>query len=201
MQGGEITGNYSQRQGGGVFIWHNARFSASGTSSITNNEGVGSSKAICSRGYTEMMGKAQADKIYIWNNNDISPDFSRERDSFTLAGNARAAGIVLAYDDTPANPQTRNFIRIAANGVNGTDPICRVDMEGHLTDYKFKTTNLNDWIGKKVLDGDSGLIGNPEFLKRFPLNTFVGQDTLSLSAYELKQEDGSKTHAILLKKP
>jgi hypothetical protein len=197
MMGGQITGNYSQRQGGGVFIWHNARFSASGTSSITNNEGVGSSKAICSRGYTEIMGKAQADKIYIWNNNDTSPDFSRQRDSFILAENARAGGIVLAYDDTPTNPHTRNFIRITAS-VPGTDPICRIDLEGHLTNYVFATTDISDWVGRKVLEVSTGISNTQALLDRFPLNTFVGKGTLSLSAYKLER-NGSTTEIVLRK--
>jgi hypothetical protein len=198
MIGGQITGNYSVRQGGGVFVWHNARFTASGTSSITNNEGVGSSKGICSRGLTEMMGKAQADKIYIWNNNPVSEGrFSAESDSFTLAENARAAGIVLAYDDTPTNPHTRNFINIAA-AVPGSDPICRIDLEGHLTNYVFATTDINDWIGRKVLEVGTGIPNTQALLDRFPLNTFVGKGTLSLSAYKLERDAG--TVRILLKK-
>jgi hypothetical protein len=194
MLAGEIKGNYSVRQGGGVVVWHNARFTASGTSSITNNEGVGSSKAICSRGVTEMMGKAQADKIYIWNNNPVSAgSFNNQPDSFTLAENARAAGIVLAYDDTPGSPQTRNFIIIAANVTGTSDPIARIDLEGHLTNYVFKDTNLNDWIGKKVLEGDSGLIGNKTFLKRFPLNTFVGGSTIPLEGYYHLEQKGTSS--------
>jgi hypothetical protein len=44
MDGGEITGNNANRQGGGVFVhWGDARFTASGSSNITGNSGVGSS--------------------------------------------------------------------------------------------------------------------------------------------------------------
>jgi hypothetical protein len=202
MLAGQVNGNNSVRQGGGVFVWHNARFSASGTSSITNNEGVGSSKAICSRGYTEMMGKAQADKIYIWNNNPVAEgSFANEPDTFTLAENARAVGIVLAYDDTSPGPQTRNFINILA-AVPGTDPICSIDLEGHLTNYQFKDTNLNDWIGKTVLKVSTGLGASQtsDLLARFPLNTFVGGSTVSLAPYKLERETSGSISVILKKK-
>jgi hypothetical protein len=197
MMEGQISANTSIRQGGGVFVWHNARFSASGTSSITGNEGVGSSKAICSRGYTEMMGRAQADKIYIWNNNDNSdgntPAFSEQRDSFTLAENARAAGIVLAYDDTPTRPQTRNYIIITAS-LPGSGPICLIDLEGRLTNYKFVYTDLNDWIDKRIID----VVYPSSDFQRFPLNTFVGGSTVSLGSYELARN--GTTNRIELKK-
>jgi hypothetical protein len=197
MLAGSISGNNSTRQGGGVFVWHNARFTASGTSSITGNDGTGSSKGICSRGYTEMMGRAQADKIYIWNNNDDTPAFNSERDSFTLAENARAAGIVLAYDDTnDSTRQTRNFVRFVDTSPAGTDQVCLIDLEGHLTNYQFKDTNLNDWIGKdgngddiKILEVDAST-SEATVRQRFPLNTFVGGTTLTLKGKYLKKTIG-----------
>ncbi|MDR1637838.1 MAG: hypothetical protein LBR93_10945, partial [Treponema sp.] len=199
MLGGEINGiNSSLRQGGGVFVWHNARFSASGTSSITGNQGVGSSKGICSRGYTEMMGRAQADKIYIWNNNPVSEgSFSAEPDSFTLAENARAVGIVLAYDDTPTSPQTRNFISFTDTTTPGSDQVCLIDLEGHLTNYQFKETELNnDWVGKKILEVDSSATENV-IRQRFPLNTFVGGSTITLKGkYYLKKTSGGTTVSL-----
>jgi hypothetical protein len=74
MLGGEITGNTATRQGGGVFVhWGGARFTASGDSTITGNDGVGSSKAICNRGTTELLGNARADKVYVWNYDDDPP--------------------------------------------------------------------------------------------------------------------------------
>ncbi|MDR0642700.1 MAG: hypothetical protein LBG07_09605, partial [Treponema sp.] len=182
MDGGNISGNYSKRQGGGVFVWHNARFNASGNSSILNNDGVGSSKAICSRGYTEMMGNARADKIYIWNNND-NPKFSQEPDSFNIAQNARANGIVLAYDDSDSGRhQTRNYINIL--GLNGSDPVATIDLEGHLTDGLFKTMDLEpDWLGKTLIKTN-----NSADIARFPLGTFVGSGTRSLSSYEIVRD-------------
>ncbi|MDR1909695.1 MAG: right-handed parallel beta-helix repeat-containing protein [Spirochaetaceae bacterium] len=175
MLGGSIVNNTSVRQGGGVFIGHNSRFSASGNSSITGNEGVGSSKAICSRGYTEMMGNAQADKIYIWNNNGI-PAFAQQPDSFTLAENARATGIVLAYADDYCN-----FINIAASAAYGSDQICIIDLEGHLTNGAFKDTNLSgDWLNRALIKGNNANLR--AVVNRIPLNTFVGGSTLNLAA-------------------
>jgi hypothetical protein len=182
MDGGNISGNYSKRQGGGVFIWHNARFSASGNSSILNNDGVGSSKAICSRGYTLLTGNARADKIYIWNNND-SPKFSREPDSFTISENARADGIVLAYDDSDSGAhQTRNHINVA--NLSGIDTVATIDLEGHLTDNAFKTMDLEgDWLGKTLIKSSIASISTD--IARFPLGTFVGSGTRSLSSYKI----------------
>jgi hypothetical protein len=190
MLGGDISSNKSTRQGGGVFVWHDSRFSASGTSSITGNEGVGSSKAVCSRGLTELMGSARADKVYIWNNSGKN-SFNQEHDSFILAENARVGGIALAY-----SPDNINFIIVTASGVGGTDRIALIDLEGHLTNGLFVDTDLNyDWLNKKVLDGtltalsavvDTDINTND----RYALNTFVGGSVRSLAAYYVDPADG-----------
>jgi hypothetical protein len=192
MQGGEVAGNYSKRQGGGVFVWHDARYTASGNSSILNNDGVGSSKAICSRGLTEMRGNAKADKVYIWNNPwnpGNTPRFGNEPDSFTIAEYARADGIVLAYDDTPGSPQTRNYIDIKGS-IPGTDPIATIDLEGHLTNYVFATTDLEgDWLNRSLVKGSFNEVR--AVIDRFPLGAFVGSRTLSLGPYKLGNESGN----------
>jgi hypothetical protein len=191
MQGGEVAGNYSKRQGGGVFVWHNARFTASGNSSILNNDGVGSSKAVCSRGYTEMRGNARADRIYIWNNPwnpDNVPEFRDEPDSFTITENARVNGIALAYDDTPGSIQTRNYIDIRTS-IPGTDIIATIDLEGHLTDGVFATTELEgDWLNRSLLKGNFNDVTN--VISRFPLEAFVGSSTRSLSPYKISSGSG-----------
>jgi hypothetical protein len=183
MQGGSITSNYSKRQGGGVFVHSKAVFNASGFSSITGNDGVGSSKGLCSRGVTEMVGNAQADTVYVWN--PLAEDGGIDANMFTMAQNARVGGVVLAH-----STEKRNFINLA-NTIDGAGPIANIDLEGHLTppNYTFVDTNIKDWLDKAILVGaDSTLTAN---IQRFSLGTFVGGTTLSLSPYELKVVDHS----------
>jgi hypothetical protein len=181
MDGGAINGNYSVRQGGGVFVWHNALFNASGSASILNNDGVGSSKDMCSRGYTELMGGAQTGRVYVWNNNDEGYKFSQERDSFTISGNAMInTGVVLAYDDSKTLPQTRNYINIDSLMGSGT---MTIDLEGHLTNYKFATMDLEpDWLGKTLIKTN-----NAADIDRFTLGSFVGSGTRLLSSYKINK--------------
>jgi hypothetical protein len=179
MLGGSITGNSSNRQGGGVFVhWGSARFTASGDSLIAGNDGVGSSKAICNRGITEMMGNAQADKVYVWNYDD---DAVKDQ-SFTLGGNARIGGLVLAY-----SAYNRNYLIIAPSGVSGTDQICRIDLEGHLTGGLFKDfTPDADWLGKKLIEGDAG--GDLAVFinsSRIALGSFTGSKTVDLTDHKI----------------
>jgi hypothetical protein len=167
MLGGEITGNTANRQGGGVFVHWNARLSASGNSAISGNTGVGSSAAICNRGITEMMGNAQADKVYVWNYDD---DKSQQQ-SFVIAQNARVGGIVLAY-----SVSNSNFLTIYENP-SGTDQICTIDLEGHLNDSGSFVGDLEpDWLNKKIIEGNLSISG---LLDRLPLGTFVGGETIS----------------------
>jgi hypothetical protein len=178
MQGGSITGNYSNRQGGGVFVhWGLARFTASGNSLITGNDGVGSSKAICNRGTTELMGNAQADTIYVWNyDEDEPPTNDADVQSFTLGGNARIGGLVLAH-----SAHNRNYLTIAPDGVTGSDQICRIDLEGHLVGSGFAPNNLTgDWVGKKLVTGNFSSI-----LNRLPLGSFTGTKTENLANYKI----------------
>ncbi|MDR2079995.1 MAG: hypothetical protein LBP74_09775, partial [Treponema sp.] len=177
MQGGEITGNSTNRQGGGVFVYwatsttETARFTASGNSSITGNAGVGSSAAICNRGITEMRGNAQADKIYVWNNE------SAVAQSFTLAENARAGGVVLAH-----SASNSNVITIASpSSITGNSRIAIIDLEGHLNNSdKLSGTIAGDWLGKKLLVVSSG---SPAiYIDRLPLGTFVGTATSNIAA-------------------
>jgi hypothetical protein len=192
MWGGEISGNYSKRQGGGVFVWHNARFRASGYSKFLNNTGVGSSTDICSRGYTVMQGHTLADRIYIWNNNG-TPEFA-EPDEFFIGEFARVnTGIVLAYDDTPANPRTRNRITVynPDSGVpTPSDLIGNIDLEGHLTDGSFKTMDLEpDWLNVDLVEEGAYIITPGEGVKRFSLGTFVGSGSKTLgSSYKLNDD-------------
>jgi hypothetical protein len=176
MLGGSITDNTSTRQGGGVFIAYNSRFTASGSASITNNPGVGSSKDICNRGYTEMRGSARANKVYVW----ISEQSVFNRgNAFNIAESARITGIVLAYSEYTGG----NLNKIYIADLTGTDQVCQIDFEMHLVNNysTFAETSINDWLGKQVVDNGS----NPVPVARFPLNTLVGKTTLVLSAYTL----------------
>jgi hypothetical protein len=215
MLGGSVTTNTSTRQGGGVFVGHNSRFSASGSSSIIGNSGVGSSKDICSRGYTELMGNAQANSIYIWNNNGNNY-FTNEFDSFTLGQNARAGGIVLAHDahttliNAPATQGAlvnTNYI-IIANDVTGTDQICLIDLEGHLTGGSFVDTNISgDWIGtssqpRPLVLGSATTLQNQVFINRLPLNTFTGGKVVNLAAsYKLVHPNSEGMLLLAPKEP
>jgi hypothetical protein len=183
MQGGSITSNYSKRQGGGVFVHSEAVFNASGNSSITGNAGVGSSKGICSRGVTELTGNAQADTVYVWN--PLSADEGINANQFTLAQNARVGGTVLAH-----STEHRNYINLAST-ITGTGQISTIDLEGHLTppSYAFVDTDINDWLNQDppLLKSGSALSG---LVSRFPLGSFVGGRTLSLSPYKIDASTG-----------
>jgi hypothetical protein len=177
MLGGAITENESTRQGGGVFIAYHSRFTASGDASINNNKGVGSSKAICNRGYTEMRGNAQADSVYVWINEQST---YAGGNAFHIAESARIGGLVLAFSEySGPNPNKVNIEAID----NKTDPVCRIDFEMHLINNytTFAETSINDWLGKKVVENGSNLVP----VDRFPLNTLVGKTTMNLTAYKL----------------
>jgi hypothetical protein len=198
MLNGQMMNNSSVRQGGGVFVWSQALFWMDGNSSITANSGVGSAKAICSRGITTMRGNAQADKVYIWNyakgswNNGFG-------DEFTLMEGARISGLVLAFADDPID--NRNYINIVVSDrltplgqffSSGTDPITTIDLESRLTSGgSFSTTATveSDWIGKYLIKNDGNVIPAAQattLLKRFPLGSFTsGNPSLSLSKYKL----------------
>jgi hypothetical protein len=174
MLNGEITGNTANRQGGGVFVhWGEARYNASGDSTITGNTGVGSSKAICNRGITELMGNARADKVYVWNYDDGSVDDQ----VFKLAQNAQIAGVVLAY-----SAESVNVIEIV-DPFETTNTICTIDLESHLSNGLFAGQLEPDWLGKKVVIGNNGTLKKvlglePVGPNRLPLNSFTGQPSV-----------------------
>jgi hypothetical protein len=174
MLDGEVTGNTAKRQGGGVFVhWGDARFTASGNSTITGNEGVGSSKAICNRGTTEMMGSARADKVYVWNyDDDPPPPYNpNNNQSFKLAQNAQITGIVLAY-----SAENANVIEID-DPLTGTNTICTIDLESHLNSGGNFAGQLEpDWIGKNIIKGVDTTLTS--VLDRLPLNSFTGQPSV-----------------------
>ncbi|MDR1287809.1 MAG: autotransporter adhesin family protein [Treponema sp.] len=180
MENGSVTGNNATRQGGGVFIhWGAARFTASGNSSITGNDGVGSSKAICNRGTAEMTGNARADKVYIWDYGEDPPQ------SFTLAESAQVSGLVLAYSDID-----KSFVTIADTyPLDG--PVCTIDLESRLIGGLLHAP-INDWYGHTVISGNNGALKNliagssaadpvqsDPAKTRLPLNTFTGSPSLS----------------------
>jgi hypothetical protein len=192
MLNGEIAHNNAPlRQGGGVFVWSKALFTMDGNSSVTGNSGVGSAKAICSRGITEMRGNAQADSVYIWNyskgawNRGVG-------DQFTLTGGARISGLVLAFaDNAPAATDNRNYINIVStNGeffTPGTDRITTIDLESHLVNGSFakNVKPSEDWGNRfLVFNGNNEIPA--DVLKRFPLGTFTsGGAVQTLSTYKL----------------
>jgi hypothetical protein len=190
MEDGSVTGNNATRQGGGVFIhWGAARFTAAGNSSITGNEGVGSSKAICNRGTAAMTDNARADKVYIWDydEDDYDPITDPEQ-SFTLAKGAQVSGLVLAY-----SAHDKNFVTIA--GIEEpTDlwngPVCTIDLESRLIGGLLHGP-ISDWYGHRIIFGandalkkliadslSSGTVSSIEGT-RLPLNTFTGSPSLS----------------------
>jgi hypothetical protein len=177
MLNGEITGNTATRQGGGVFVhWGQARFTASGNSTITGNEGVGSSKAICNRGTTEMLGKARADKVYIWNYDGVNPE-----QSFTLTPDIQIDGIVLAY-----SANHKNYITLLGDSWPGTNTICTIDLESHLNNSGSFAGQLEpDWLDKKIITGsNAALTALVVTNNRLPLNSFTGQPSVyNLSAH------------------
>jgi hypothetical protein len=177
MQGGSITSNYSKRQGGGIFVHSGAVFNASGSSSITGNDGVGSSKGLCSRGVTEFMGNAQADTIYVWN--PLAEDGGIPNiDSFTLGENARVGGIVLAY-----SRDNLNYI-ILADNPEGTSQIGIIDLESHLNASGSFAGQLEpDWLDQTIITGNNTplekVLGiTPSGSSRLPLNSFTGQPSV-----------------------
>jgi hypothetical protein len=201
MLNGQITNNESTRQGGGVFVWSRSLFYADGDSSITNNSGVGSAKAICSRGITTMRGNAQADKVYVWNYSKGSWN-NGFGDEFTIMEGARINGLVLAFADDPQD--NRNYLNIVGSDrldwidghaqffTPGTLPITTLDLESHLTAtgaFDTKATIAGDWRGKYMIKNGGQEIPAAQaadILKRFPLGSFTyGGNTQSLSAYKL----------------
>ncbi|MDR1420021.1 MAG: autotransporter adhesin family protein [Treponema sp.] len=191
MLNGSVTGNTATRQGGGVFVhWGDARFTASGNSSITGNDGVGSSKAICNRGTAEMTDNARADKVYIWDyDEDNYIDATDPAQSFTLAKGAQVAGLVLAY-----SAHDKNYVTIT--GITNVDPdlwdgpVCTIDLESRLIGGLLHAP-LSDWYGHTVISGASDVLKNlisgsspagsvnSNADTRLPLNTFTGSPSLS----------------------
>ena len=186
MLNGKITNNSSTRQGGGVFVWSRSYFGMEGNSSVTNNSGVGSSKAICNRGITTMGGSSQADKVYIWNY--ASGTWGNGNgDEFTMMAGARVSGLVLAFADSPDN--NRNYINIVqSNGQffsGTTDPITTIDLESRLNangSFSATATIATDWKGKFLVKNGGSEIP-AALLKRFPLGSFTsGGPSVSVSA-------------------
>jgi hypothetical protein len=178
MMNGRIVSNTSTRQGGGVFVWSKALFYMDGDSAVTGNSGVGSAKAICSRGITTLRGHAQADSSYIWNyakgswNNGFG-------DEFTLMEGARVSALVLAFADDPQD--NRNYINLEVDPVSGafftggTEPITTIDLESRLnasSAFSATATIDGDWLNRYMVKNG----GNPipqNVLNRFPLGTFT----------------------------
>jgi hypothetical protein len=194
MFSGQITGNSASRQGGGVFVWSRALFYMDGDSSITNNKGTGSAKAICSRGITTVRGNAQADSVYIWNYSKGSWN-NGSGDEFTLMEGAKTTGLVLAFADDPQD--NRNYINIVESDrtgrfFNGTDRITTIDLESRLTnDSKFSTTATldGDWLGKyliKIVGKEIPAAQAADLIKRLPLGSFTsGNPSIPISGHRL----------------
>ncbi|MDR1238876.1 MAG: hypothetical protein LBK27_02065 [Treponema sp.] len=198
MLNGQIMNNTSLRQGGGVFVWSRALFYMDGDSSVTANTGVGSSKAICSRGVTTLRGNAQADKVYIWNY--AAGNWGNgQGDEFTMMEGARVSGLVLAFADDPQN--NRNYINIVQSDrlpdgqffSPGTAPITTIDLESRLLSsgaFDPNATIAGDWLGKYLIKDGGNEIPPAQaaaLIKRFPLGsyTYGGSRPVSLSAYTL----------------
>jgi hypothetical protein len=195
MIDGRIMNNSAARQGGGVFVWSRSLFYADGNSSITANSGVGSSKAICSRGITTMRGSAQADKVYVWNyakgswNNGFG-------DEFSLMEGARISGLVLAFADDPKD--NRNYINIVVSDrysgqffTAGTDRITTIDLESRLNpngSFSATATIDGDWLDSYLIKNGGKEIPAQaaDLIKRFPLGSFTsGAPSKTLSGYKL----------------
>jgi hypothetical protein len=198
MLNGTISSNTATRQGGGVFVWSRALFVMSGNSSVIANDGVGSSKAICNRGITRMEGKAQADKVYVWNYLKGAWNYGAG-DEFTLTGGARAADVMLAFADDPED--NRNYVSIVLQPTGqfftGADTITTIYLESRLTKAgKFDTeaTIEGDWIGHHLIKyGNGATIPAAQaaaLVKRFPLGNFTYGKTpsISLSGYTLDHD-------------
>ncbi|MDR1388434.1 MAG: hypothetical protein LBJ31_00460 [Treponema sp.] len=174
MSGGEITGNTAKRQGGGVFVhWGDARFTAWGTSKITGNEGVGSSKAICNRGTTALLGDVTADRVYVWDYGE-SP-----AQSFTLADNVNITTGMAFARSSDKGTGNKNFITLVDDGthnfVPGTNTIL-IDLESHLEQGTLSASLDGDWPGQKILEGNNGTLTT--MLNHFTLNTFTGNPSV-----------------------
>jgi hypothetical protein len=200
MMGGESTGNTAPRQGGGVFVhWaptgnnDTARFTASGNSTVTGNTGVGSSAAICNRGTTELMGSARADKVYVWNYDDDSTPVLTNNQHFRLAQNAQITGIALAF-----SAENANVIEII-DSFAGTNTICTIDLESHLSGGHFVGQLEPDWLYKKVITGTNTTLN--AVLNRLPLNSFTGTPSEYNIGNRYKIEvSGSNTYGTFEKK-
>ncbi|MDR0709057.1 MAG: hypothetical protein LBF77_03190, partial [Spirochaetaceae bacterium] len=165
-----------------------------GNASVTNNTGVGSSKAICSRGVTTMGGNSQADYIYIWNYAKGNWG-NGNGDEFTLMDGARVSGLALAFADDPQD--NRNYINILLQPygqffTGGTDLITTIDLESHLTStgsFATDATIDGDWLGKYLIKNGGNEIPAAQaaaLIKRFRLGGFTyGGSTKSLSGYRL----------------
>jgi hypothetical protein len=197
MGGGEITLNEANRQGGGVFVhWGEARFNASGNSTITGNKGTGSSKAICNRGITELTGNTTADFVYAWDHGDaLSPQ------SFLLANNVQITkGIALAHSAT-----NQNFITLANDFMGAGPPsdLIAIDLEGHLASGVFVGELEADWLHQKLIDGAHDTL--EAMLDRLVLNTFTSTAALSRSnlwkTYEIKIPTLTSTEGFFEKIP
>jgi hypothetical protein len=126
------------------------------------------------------MGNAQTDTVYVWNPLAADAEGNQENyNMFTLAQNARVGGIVLAH-----SMEGRNYIMLSS--ITGTDQISTIDLEGHLTPptYAFVDTDINDWLNQEPILRGSVTTVTPA-VPRFPLGTFVGGRTISLSPYEI----------------
>ncbi|MDR1175275.1 MAG: hypothetical protein LBK83_07395 [Treponema sp.] len=164
---GKITGNDANRQGGGVFVhWGDARFTALGNSTITGNVGVGSSKDICNRGTTELIGSAQADYVYVWNYDDSSVSSQ----SLTVGQSVQIiTGIALAY-----SVDNRNFIELADNILLGSGSI-KVDLESRLINGLLHGKLDEDWLHKTIIKGANQTLKDMVSSNRLVLNTFTGE--------------------------
>ncbi|MDR2079103.1 MAG: hypothetical protein LBP74_05220 [Treponema sp.] len=201
MYGGEVTSNIATRQGGGVFVhWANspaltARFTASGDSVITGNTGVGSSKAICNRGITELTGSARADYVYVWDYGDASIP-----QSFTLANNTRI-DVGIAFARVSASAPNNNFITLVNDGTNdyntadyvaGVRPSILIDLESHLNGGIYTgTTPDTDWLGTTLITGANTTL--TDMLPFLVLNTFKGSSlkTQLYKDYEIEVLPGA----------
>jgi hypothetical protein len=166
MLNGNITSNTARRQGGGVFVrWGDARFSASGSSTITSNIGTGSSKAICNRGITELRNTTEADYVYIWDYEGVTPS-----QSFILTDTVKiTTGIALAY-----SAGNKNFIELADDFKETGYPSINVDLESHLDNGGSFAGQLElDWLHKTIIKGATGTL-QTMVASHLVLNTFTG---------------------------
>jgi hypothetical protein len=188
MMNGRIMNNTSFRQGGGVFVWSRALFYMAGDSSVTNNSGLGSAKAICSRGITTLRGNARADNCYIWNYAKTDTSWNNGAgDELTIMEGARVSALVLAFANDPQD--NRNYINIiyqsAGFFTGAAGAITTIDLESRLNSngsFSATATIDSDWLGKYLIrNGVSPVPQN--VLNRFTLGTFTsGGPSRSVSA-------------------